>query len=175
RLQTAKQITRALTFLNTGPEQIPGLIVMRLTDADGLDPQYAQIVVLFNARPEAVSFADDSFAGQAFELHARQQNSVDAVVQTAAFDAAGGAFTVPGRTAAVFVLREAAPELTATAIQPSAVTSARAATPSPLPKGGQGGNRPARSTSGGLLVGLAAIGLAVLFGALWLWRRRKGK
>ncbi|MEK7324179.1 MAG: alpha-1,6-glucosidase domain-containing protein, partial [Chloroflexota bacterium] len=88
RLQTAEQIGRSLTFLNTGPEQTPGLIVMRLTDVDGLDENYEDIVVLFNARPEAVTFADASLAGLGFALHPIQQNSVDAVVRESKFDSA---------------------------------------------------------------------------------------
>ena len=46
------------------------------------------------------------WSGQDFRLHPIQASSVDPVVQTAAFDAAAGAFSVPGRTVAVFVLPE---------------------------------------------------------------------
>ena len=97
-----------VSFLNTGPDQIPGLIVLSLDDTVGenLDPAYARIVVLFNAGPDPVTFTDAALAGAAFELHPIQAASVDPVVQTAAFDAAAGAFSVPGRTVAVFVLPE---------------------------------------------------------------------
>jgi pullulanase-type alpha-1,6-glucosidase len=104
RLQTAEQITRALTFGNTGPDQIPGLIVMRLTDVDDLDENHDAIVVVVNASPEAVTYTEDDLAGQSFELHPVLVNSHDAVVQTSAFDSAAGRFTVPARTTAVFVL-----------------------------------------------------------------------
>ena len=54
RLQTAVSIQERLQFHNTGPEQIPGLIVMSLDDTVGepLDATYDRIVVLFNASPE---------------------------------------------------------------------------------------------------------------------------
>jgi hypothetical protein len=163
RLQTAEQVQRALTFFNTGPDQTPGLIVMRLSDVDGLDENYEDIVVLFNARPDAVSFADESFKGVAFEPHSVQQNSVDAVLKTAAFDAASGAFTVPGRTTAVFVVKaQAAPEPTSTVAAPTAVP------PTPTPTPGAG---PALSGTG--IAWLAGIVVAAALGALYLWQRRR--
>jgi pullulanase len=104
RLQTAEQINAMLTFQNTGDEQIPGLIVMTLTDSEGIDPNYSTVVVLINAQPESVEFTDAQFADMALELHPVLVNSADPVVRDSAFDAASATFTVPGRTAAVFVL-----------------------------------------------------------------------
>ncbi|MBI4762272.1 MAG: pullulanase-type alpha-1,6-glucosidase [Chloroflexota bacterium] len=106
RLQTADQIKQSLTFLNTGPQQTPGLIVMRLQDTSNLDPNFSEIIVLFNARPEAATFSDASLAGN-YVLHAVQQKSVDEVVKQAAY--ANGAFSVPARTTAVFVIERAKP------------------------------------------------------------------
>lgn len=108
RLRTADEIQARLSFANAGPDQIPGVIVMSLSDTVGenLDPQYAQIVVVFNGGDEAVNFTDASFAGSAFELHPTLQASVDSVVSTAVFDTATGTFTVPALTTAVFVLPE---------------------------------------------------------------------
>ncbi|MBZ0294314.1 MAG: pullulanase-type alpha-1,6-glucosidase [Anaerolineae bacterium] len=109
RLQMAEDIEARVTFPNTGPDQLPGLIVMAIAD-DGdladLDPNAEQILVIFNAHPDEQTFADDALAGLAFELHPVLADSADAVVQTAAFDAETGTFTVPGLTAAVFVLGE---------------------------------------------------------------------
>ncbi len=106
RLQTADQVERVVSFLNNGPSAAPGLIVMRLTDADNLDPNFSEIVVFFNARPEAATFSDGSLTGE-YILHPIQQDSADAVVKQAAY--AGGAFTVPPRTTAVFVIERAKP------------------------------------------------------------------
>jgi pullulanase-type alpha-1,6-glucosidase len=107
RLETADEIQQRLTFGNTGPSQTPGLIVMSVSDTvDGLadlDDRYDGVHVLFNATDEAVSYTDASLAGAALVLHPVLAGSADPVVRTAGFDAAGGTFTVPARTAAVFV------------------------------------------------------------------------
>ncbi len=110
RLHTAEEVQSRLTFLNTGPDQLPGLIVMALSDHvnPDLDPNYDTVVVLINANDESQTFASP-FAGMDLNLHPVQQHSVDAVVKTSTFDAATGAFTVPARTVAVFVEPEPAP------------------------------------------------------------------
>jgi pullulanase-type alpha-1,6-glucosidase len=170
RLRTAEQIQHALTFLNTGPEQIPGLIVMHLSDAaGGLDPNYDQIVVLFNANEAAITFADGRFEGLAYELHPIQKNSVDPALRTAAFDPASGAFTIPARTAAVFVVPQAAPEPTAT-VEPAATT-----TPAPSPTFvPQATPAPAETPAPSLgWLGGLAVAILVLLGGLWFWMRRK--
>lgn len=110
RLQTAEEVQARLSFQNVGAEQIPGVIVMTLADdgdLDDLDPNYETIVVVFNARPETLSYVYEGAEGQAYELHPILVNSGDAVVQEAAFDAESGTFSVPGRTTAVFVLKGA--------------------------------------------------------------------
>ena len=106
RLRTAEAVQKSVSFLNTGPWQIPGLIVMQLTDNDNLDPVYKAIVVLFNASPDTVTFADDSFKNLKFELHPVQTASVDEIVRRSDFDTANGRFTILGQTTAVFVLRD---------------------------------------------------------------------
>jgi pullulanase-type alpha-1,6-glucosidase len=104
RLQTADQIKQSVSFLNNGKDQIPGLIVMRLNDLDGLDANNQEIVVLFNSRPDAVTFSDASFNGQNYVLHSIQQNSVDVITKSASFT--NGTFNVPARTTSVFVVAE---------------------------------------------------------------------
>ena len=102
RLETAEQVKRDLSFYNTGPDQVPGLIVMDLKDTKNIDANNKEIVVLFNARPDSVTFSDPAFAGKDFKLHAVQQDSSDTLVRASKFDSASGAFTVAGRTTAVF-------------------------------------------------------------------------
>jgi hypothetical protein len=67
---------------------------MSLREADGVE-----IVTIFNATPQDLSFALD--LGQSFKLHPIQQASTDHVVRRAAYTA--GKFQTPARTAAVFV------------------------------------------------------------------------
>lgn len=108
RLETADQIMERVLFHNTGPDQIPGLIVMSISDitADDLDPEHELIVVLFNATDEDVSFTQGELGGLGLVLHPVQQASYDPVVQMASFDSLSGTFSVPARTTAVFVLPE---------------------------------------------------------------------
>ncbi len=127
RLQTAAQVQERLQFHNGGAEQIPGLIVMSLSDITGedIDPNYDMVVVLFNATPDEMAFAETTVANLPFTLHPIQQNSVDSVVQTAAFEASSGTFTVPAWTTAVFVLPQGSvePEVSAeseSAVEPTA-------------------------------------------------------
>ncbi|MBP1466597.1 pullulanase-type alpha-1,6-glucosidase [Candidatus Chloroploca sp. M-50] len=104
RLRTAEEVIAQVSFMNTGADQIPGLIVMRITDngARDLDPQREQIVVLFNAAPEPVSFTAETLRDAQLRLHPIQGTSVDTVVRSASFDPATGTFAVPGRATVVF-------------------------------------------------------------------------
>jgi len=106
RLRTAKDVMERLTFHNTGPDQEPGLIVMRI---DGEEPhrypdaKYRSVVVLFNVDKEAKTIAIPELKGLRLKLHKVQRGSSDPVVKTSSYGAAGGSFTIPARTTAVFV------------------------------------------------------------------------
>jgi pullulanase-type alpha-1,6-glucosidase len=110
RLQTADQVMRMVSFLNNGPEQQTGLIVMNLEDLDNLDAKFSEIVVIVNANPESVTFSDPSFQGKAYTLHPVQQNSYDRELLKAKYNSSSSTFTVPGITTAVFVIEK--PETT---------------------------------------------------------------
>jgi len=107
RLRTAEQVEQVVSFLNTGPQQIPGLIILRLTDSEGLDPLYKQVLVLFNASLQTAWFEAVELRGFRFELHPVQAASADELIRRADFDTSKGRFSVPGLSAAVFVLRRA--------------------------------------------------------------------
>jgi pullulanase-type alpha-1,6-glucosidase len=110
RLRTEADIMARLQFLNTGPDQVPGMIVMTLSDKVGslpdIDPNHEAVVVLFNASDTPQTFAVPGTAGQGFRLHPVQTNSADTTVRQAAFDPSTGTFSVPARTTAVFVQGE---------------------------------------------------------------------
>jgi pullulanase len=109
RLETAEDIMARVVFHNVGPDQVPGVIVMSISDMgdlEDLDPNYEYIVVVFNGSPDAVSFAVEDAIGLAMELHPVQAASADPVVASSTFDSATGTFNVPARTTAVFVLSE---------------------------------------------------------------------
>jgi pullulanase-type alpha-1,6-glucosidase len=103
RLRTADDVNQRLKFHNTGPGQLPGLIVMQLSDEDGsVDRRHDQIMALVNANRVAQSFTLGDLAGRRFLLHPVLKSSHDPVVRAASFDRGSGAFSVPARTAAVF-------------------------------------------------------------------------
>jgi pullulanase-type alpha-1,6-glucosidase len=103
RLTTEEQVISSVTFLNTGLEQIPGLIVMRLVDTNQVDPNYSEILVFFNANQETITISDSTWVGAGFAMHPVLVNSVDAVAARAAFNATAGTFSIPPLTTSVFV------------------------------------------------------------------------
>ena len=110
RLQTAEDVQARVTFLNTGPDQLPGLIVMSISDSldPDLDRNLESIVVLVNANDEAQTFTAAELAGKKLVLHQVQRGSVDGVVKKSRFNQSTGTFTIPARTTAVFVEYEGA-------------------------------------------------------------------
>jgi pullulanase len=110
RLQTAELVQERLAFHNTGPDQIPGLVVMTLADpgasplpSGDLDPGADGLVVLFNPTDDPVTFTLPSTVGADIALHPVQASSADTVVAGATFEPTSGTFEVPARTTAVFV------------------------------------------------------------------------
>ena len=107
RLETAAEVQDRVSFLNTGPSQLPGVIAMQISDpSDGaadLDHVLDGLVSLFNPTDDPIEFAAPGLAGTAMHLHPVLVHSVDAVASTASFDDATGTFSIPARTAAVFV------------------------------------------------------------------------
>jgi pullulanase-type alpha-1,6-glucosidase len=109
RLPTGTEVMNRLAFHNTGPGQLPGLVVMSLADDEGaFDPAVETIVVLFNANDEPVDFDLPGVGlGRPFELHPVQAASSDPIVQTSTYDPATATFGVPGRTTSVFIATRA--------------------------------------------------------------------
>ncbi len=106
-LRTADEIQARLTFHNTGPQQIPGLIVMSLSDVDqaeNLDPQADMILVLFNATPAEQEFIlPDGLAEIDFGLHPEQALLSDSTLRG---KATGGVIHLPARSTTVLVAQE---------------------------------------------------------------------
>jgi pullulanase len=106
RLRTAQDVNERLKFHNTGPDQVPGIVAMSLS---GTQPtaypgaKYKEIVVLFNVDKVAKTVAIPELGGRRLQLHPIQRQGNDAVVKTSGYDARSGSFTIPARTAAVFV------------------------------------------------------------------------
>jgi pullulanase len=106
RMATLAEIQANLQFLNTGPNQVPGLIVMKLQNsvAGGKNPA-GTILVIFNASTQAQTFQNDALKNLNLQLHPVLRESSDSVVRQSTY-ATSGAVTVPALTSAVFVSKE---------------------------------------------------------------------
>lgn len=107
RLRSAREVSDRLRFYNTGPQQVPGVIVMAL---DGKHPQrladarYDAVVVVFNADKVAKSVVVPELKGRRLMLHPLQRfSNSDPLARSASFVSVAGGFTVPPRSAVVFV------------------------------------------------------------------------
>jgi len=103
RMATFEEVQWNLSFLNTGQNQTPGVIVMKLDANGGNYGSYKHIVVIFNATNAAVTFSDSRLQGLALHLHPVQRNSSDPTTRQSAFNSKAGTATVPALTTAVFV------------------------------------------------------------------------
>jgi pullulanase len=111
RLGTAAEVGARLTFENNGPGQVPGLIVMRISDAVGtdLDPEAKSLVIVFNASDTTQSYSIAATTGGQFALHKVQRTSDDLTVALSQFKQKTGTFVVPAWTTAVFVEKQPGP------------------------------------------------------------------
>ncbi|KAL9318069.1 hypothetical protein ACSQ67_014586 [Phaseolus vulgaris] len=110
RLKTENAIKQRVSFHNTGPSWVCGVIVMSIEDGhDGfpglsqLDPIYSFIVVVVNASPKEVSFVSPALQSRSLQLHPIQVSSSDDLVKSSRYETSSGCFVVPQRTTAVFV------------------------------------------------------------------------
>ncbi|WP_031459223.1 pullulanase-type alpha-1,6-glucosidase [Chloroflexus sp. MS-G] len=170
RLRTAAEVERMVSFFNNGPDQIPGLIVMSISDngPNRLDPNIGQVVVLFNARPETVTITIPELANGDLRLHDVQIASSDERVALSRYNA-DGSFSVPGRTTAVFVGPRplvAAPLVPPTAT-PTVAPEAPAVTPEPQPT-------PSGNTAPGWLW-IVLLVIALVGAGLFVARRNRSR
>jgi pullulanase-type alpha-1,6-glucosidase len=91
-LGTAAQVQSKLSFPLSGKEETPGVITMELGD----------LVVVFNATPQAQEQRVAALAGTAYALHEVQAAGADSTVKESSYERVSGTFAVPGRTVAVF-------------------------------------------------------------------------
>jgi hypothetical protein len=170
-LQNAEQIMDQVAFHNLGPNQIPGLIVMSISDAaERVDPNYDLVAVLWNADPAEVSFTLEDVEAGDLVLHPLL---TDAHNSQTSYDAGSQTFTLPGRSTAVFVrenvIIQPEPDVTESVSDPTAepeptkIPSEQPETPADEPAG--------ISTTLALIIGGIAV-IAAGVGA-WLWSQRK--
>ena len=105
RLRSADEVQRRLAFRNVGPKQNP-LVVVGHLDGDGMSGRYREVLYLLNVSPDPQSLALPEEVGKAYVLHPAQaaDSAADSRAKQARYVANDGRFTVPGRTAVVFVV-----------------------------------------------------------------------
>ena len=105
RLRTTADIERRLRFFDTGPDQLPTVIVGDLDGTGYPGAGFAEIVYLINVDKVARTVTVDALKHEHFVLHPvlAGAGAADRRAASARYDAASGAFTVPPRTAVVFV------------------------------------------------------------------------
>jgi pullulanase len=104
RMKTFAEVQQNLTFLNTGQNQIPGVIAMLLKSNGGnYGGPYRKILVVFNGTTANTSISSSSLAGAHFQLHPVLRGSTDAATRQSTFQSSSGTATVPALTIAVFV------------------------------------------------------------------------
>jgi pullulanase/glycogen debranching enzyme len=103
RLPTSEDVMRRLSFFNTGPKQVPGVIGFQIDDPEGgIDRDHGRVAVLFNANEETRILPAPKLAGSLLRLHPLLRHSHDPVARASSFDPSLAAFSIPGLTTAVF-------------------------------------------------------------------------
>ena len=103
RMRTPEEVQANLHFLNNGPQQVPGLIVMLLDAKERDYGPYRTLLVAFNTRLDFVHFTDESLRSLGLYLHPAQAQSSDNILRQSSYDSQSGMILVPGLTTTVFV------------------------------------------------------------------------
>jgi len=107
RLQGAEEVGSRLRFLNTGPDQVPTVIAGHLSGGAYPGAAFSELLYLVNVDtgPHALKF--ESERGKNYVLHPvhRAPGAADRrAAEQARYETATGIFSVPPRTAVVFVV-----------------------------------------------------------------------
>ena len=106
RLRTAADIRQRLHFYNTGSGQNPAVIAAHIDGIGYPDARFKSLIYFINVSKESQQLVITEQAGKTYQLHPVQSSKAAADTRPAAFakyDTALGEFTIPARTAVVFV------------------------------------------------------------------------
>jgi pullulanase len=105
RLRTADEVAQRLGFFNVGPEQEPTVIAAHLDGRNYPGAGFAGIRYFINVDKVAHVVTDNAARGKPLRLHPVHASAAagDKRAAQARFDVATGSFTIPPRTAVVFV------------------------------------------------------------------------
>jgi pullulanase len=116
RMRSAADVNARLSFRNIGPQQNPLVLSVHLDGraigngtAEGKPYDgagFREILYFINASPEAQTLTLAQEAGKRYVLHPVQRaaNAADARPKQARYETASGQFTIPGRSAVVYVV-----------------------------------------------------------------------
>ena len=107
RMPAAADIKARLKFFNTGSQQIPTLLVGDLDGRGYAGANFQELTYFVNVDKAAHAIAIPALQGKAFQLHPVHTafNAADRRAAQATYDAATGTFSIPARTAVVFVVK----------------------------------------------------------------------
>jgi pullulanase len=106
RLRTAADVLQRLTLHNTGPQQVPTVLVGQLDGQGYPGAAFREIVYFINADKQAHTLTLDALKGRPYRLHpvhAAPQAADRRAATQATHEDAAGRFTIPPRTAVVWV------------------------------------------------------------------------
>ena len=107
RLRSAADVMERLRFLNTGPQQVPEVIAGHLLGRGYPGANFSEMLYLVNVDTEPHTLPFDGERGKRYVLHPvhRASGATDRrAAEHVSYDAMSGRFTVPARTAVVFVV-----------------------------------------------------------------------
>jgi pullulanase-type alpha-1,6-glucosidase len=106
RLRDAAEVKQRLHFPNTGPQQNPALLVGQLDGSGRRDARFAGLLYFVNADTVPAHIALPAEQGRAWRLHPvhlKRQAADKRPARDARYEPGSGSFTIPPRTAVVFV------------------------------------------------------------------------
>jgi pullulanase/glycogen debranching enzyme len=108
RLRSAQDIKDRLRFYNTGPKQEPSVLAVHLDGKDYSGAVFKELIYFVNVDTHAHDLVLNGEQAKPYQLHPVHlaSSAADKRVPTqAAYDTATGRFTVPARSALVYVVR----------------------------------------------------------------------
>lgn len=106
RLRTANDIKSRLHFYNTGSSQVSTVLVGHVDGNSYAGANARELVYLINVDKVAHDVTVDALKSKAFVLHPVQAavGAADARAKTSSYTSASGTFSVPARTAVVYIV-----------------------------------------------------------------------
>jgi len=106
RMRTADDVRARLAFRNVGPDQNPLVIAAHLDGVGYAGAGFREILYFINVSPAAQTLALPQEARKAYVLHPVQRaaDATETRPREARYDPASGRFTIPPRSAVVYVI-----------------------------------------------------------------------